>query len=840
MSRSKDRVRVPNFVRCVLIRSLCCVFACLSGVSAENVFGEDRSDGIEWSGRGKFRLLVTVPSVPLNGRASDVSVASLPVKFSEWVRGAQQTGQFNPATLHVHRFNPADGKALPYSASVSKSDSRDLPCRFDDDGQFGNDQGRVGQASAAADGRPPAVNRPRRGRLFNREPASQDGLIVWTHTQSDDQPSHYAIYFDLMDSDMPLPTGPAPWLGDVDLLRRESGQSLGGYAHFTAATGDLTGDGLFDIVAGTEKGDIMWFVNHGTKQKPLFTGCQLLQDELGSIDSGWYGAPFITDWNSDGLPDLLIGASSNVILWWQNQGSATQPKFHYRGFVQADGKRLEVPQSPVAEDSRDIFKVDYYNQPWAGDMNQDGHVDIVTGGYTTGRIYLFAGTGRTAEGVPQLSAPVEVTADGQPIDTIWAAAPAIADVDADGLPDLVTGGWYWSGIHKPPGPGEADMLRYYHNVGRPEQPEFRREPFPGQGSFPGGTIARPQFVDINSDGLIDLLVSDVSGSVYQFLNVGTARKPLWNLSSESLTVPWGFVTGYDASAKSIDINRDGTPELLQGTTISVVEGGIHSPQMKALGIVKTAKGPIDHPGPGYGDPYYSTVLHDWDQDGWPDLLWGTHQGNIYVHRKNPNAAIPEFEDGELLLLTDGKPLKTGPEPVASADLVPDFTVLQGSRILFHVVDFDQDGIDDIVLTDTYRHLWFYRGVLMNGQHRVEPGVKMMKLRTESLVFTDWNQDGKPDLLPGGTVTTPAIVCLNQSTPGKPSLGSPEVIPGIPYVFWGPKVRVADWNQDGDEDLMIQGEFLSFWAERSFLTRGYSEARLVNDGQAEVIQQQPTQ
>ena len=78
------------------------------------------------------------------------------------------------------------------------------------------------------------------------------------------------------------------------------------------------------------------------------------------------------------------------------------------------------------------------------------------------------------------------------------------------------------------------------------------------------------------------------------------------------------------------------------------------------------------------------------------------------------------------------------------------------------------------------------------------------------------------------MTSPVIVCLNQTTDGSPALSKPEEVPGIPYVFWGPKVRVVDWNQDGDEDLMIQSEFLSFWAEKSFLTNGYSPGKLISD------------
>src|SRR5690606_2294959 len=142
---------------------------------------------------------------------------------------------------------------------------------------------------------------------------------------------------------------------------------------------------------------------------PKFLGCHLLFDEDGPIDTGWYAAPLVIDWDGDGLNDLLAGTSSNVILWWRTVGAAHEPKFAYRGFVQTDDGRLEVPMTPVAEDKSDIFKRDYYNQPWVGDFDGDGKLDLLTGGYTTGRIFHYRETARADDGTPRLTYVGELT-----------------------------------------------------------------------------------------------------------------------------------------------------------------------------------------------------------------------------------------------------------------------------------------------------------------------------------------------------------------------------------------------------------------------------------------------
>lgn len=787
--------------------------------------GQAKADAPAWSGRGAYRIIVVVPPAEIGARVMDELVTAFPIDFDTQLRDTGVIGHVDLSSLQVHRFDVETGDAIPFHTASESGDPYDRPCRYDDDVLPENYPSRVGRASETEDGRASPYIRLRKGRLFNRLKDRGSGRIVWVHTQDGNKPSHYAIYFDVTADGDQLGVSPAPWIGDVDVLRRVEGQPLGGFSHFSVATGDLNGDGLFDLVAGTEKGDVVYYPNRGKKGEPRFDGCVILFDEQGPIDTGWYASPFLYDFDDDGLLDLIVGTSGNVLLWWKNTGNLEQATFTYRGFVQADGARLEVPEAPVAEDPNGIFKRDYYNQPWLGDYDGDGQPDLLTGGYTTGRVFLYRGDGGSDDGTPRLTYQGEVLADGKPIDTIWAAAPCAYDFDDDGDLDIVSGAWWWSGIPDPPGPGDDDYLMYFRNDGDARTPNLARVGLPRDGDFPRGQIARPVAIDWNEDGLVDLLVSDASGDLRVFLNRGTQSTPRWDMNAEPLTLPWGFVPHMDFNGSWADFDGDGKHDVLAGTNVRRLTGSVHAPEQVSAGRITSHGKPIEHPGPGYGDPYYFTCAADWDKDGHPDVLWGTHQGGIYLHRGDNDANPQSFDDGVALKLTTGETLRLGPEPVGSAEEAKDFTVLQGSRIVFLVTDFDGDGIDDIVATETYGNIWVFLNTRAGGTDTLLPGVKVaeMSSRADAMNQIDWNRDGLPDLLTGGTAARPGTLFMNLSTRGKPAIAEPVQPIEFPYLFWGPRLRSVDWNSDGDDDILINSEFFSFWAERSFLEHGYIKA-----------------
>src|SRR5262249_4807529 len=152
-----------------------------------------------------------------------------------------------------------------------------------------------------------------------------------------------------------------------------------------------------------------------------------------------------------------------------------------------------------------VFKADYYPVLETVDWDDDGDVDLLAGGYITGRIYWYENqAGPKVE--PRLVPRGALEADGAPIDVGWAAAPAVADLDDDGDLDLITGSMPMTA-----GGGDTatseQFLTYFRNDGTRREPRLHAIPLPRDGEFPRASLATPRFVEINADKLLDLVVS---------------------------------------------------------------------------------------------------------------------------------------------------------------------------------------------------------------------------------------------------------------------------------------------------------------------------------------------
>lgn len=87
----------------------------------------------------------------------------------------------------------------------------------------------------------------------------------------------------------------------------------------TAQTFDLNGDGRKDLILGYEMGEVYFAPNTGTNENPQFSSYDVLQCDAGPINvytnfsGGGRARPHVFDYNSDGIPDLLVGCNNGWI-----------------------------------------------------------------------------------------------------------------------------------------------------------------------------------------------------------------------------------------------------------------------------------------------------------------------------------------------------------------------------------------------------------------------------------------------------------------------------------------------------------------------------------------------
>src|SRR5690606_38486367 len=146
--------------------------------------------------------------------------------------------------------------------------------------------------------------------------------------------------------------------------------------------------------------------------------------------------------------------------------------------------------------------------------------------------------------------------------------------------------------------------------------------------------------------------------------------------------------------------------------------------------------------------YSSVSFGDFTEDGLEDMIVGG--GSLRISKNIGTKTDPKFGLREFLLDTEGNRLNDN-----MAGTVP------------LVVDWDQDGVLDILTTNAYTSsgsaaVLFYRGLNTEDEFRFEPGVPLFEVAGNEKAFpgswlqtyvTDWNNDGINDLLIGTSVAT---------------------------------------------------------------------------------------
>ena len=174
------------------------------------------------------------------------------------------------------------------------------------------------------------------------------------------------------------------------------------------------------------------------------------------------------------------------------------------------------------------------------DLDGDGDLDLAVGN-NDGDVHYYENTGTSAN--PSFTQRADAA---NPLNNINAGSynsPIFVDFDDDNDPDLVIG-------------NQLGIIFYFENTGTTTAPSFIQRTDsdnPFQGTNAGGFSA-PEFVDLNGDGNLDLIVGNQVGEIHYFKNTGTDASP--EFSPTSLTEPTTLTIYDNGGNDTLDLRTD--------------------------------------------------------------------------------------------------------------------------------------------------------------------------------------------------------------------------------------------------------------------------------------------
>lgn len=453
-----------------------------------------------------------------------------------------------------------------------------------------------------------------------------------------------------------------------------------------------------------------------------------------------------------------------------------------------------------------------HNQWRYVDYDQDGALDVVVGiedwseygwddawdpagqwtnGPLHGCVFVIRNIGTTEK--PEYGEPRPITAGGEILDVYGCPSPNFCDFDGDGDLDLLCGEF-------------LDGFTYFQNVGTAQNPQYaggeRLLNAKGDTLVMDLQMIVPIAFDWDKDGDFDLIVGDEDGRVALVENSGQ----LDSRSVPQFSNPIYFQQQADelkcgalATPFAVDWDGDGDQDILSGNTAGYIEyfENLSGPNVaepkwnrpvrlkaggKTFRVLAGPNGSIQ--GPAEAKWGYTTLsVADWNGDKLPDIIYNSIWGkiewleNIGTPEK-PKLALPKPVEVRWGEQKPPKPNWTWWQPT-ERELVTQW------RTTPFAIDWDKDGLMDLVMLDHEGFLAFYKRQLIEGKATLLPPERIFYE-----VAADVSASGAASVVGG----QPKLLRLNPSNAGRSGRR---------------KICIVDWDGDGRRDLLANSSNANF-------------------------------
>lgn len=392
------------------------------------------------------------------------------------------------------------------------------------------------------------------------------------------------------------------------------------HAGSTLLTFDADQDGIKELALGDVSfTEIVVLENSGSCDDAYYTAQELNYPSADvPVDLVFFPAAFHLDIDQDGVRDFVAAPN-------QFSNSEDYSVLWYYRNVGMDNELV-----PVFQDSqflvRDMIDLGTGAIPTPFDANNDGRMDLVVANYNRFGGFLGASLSKLVlfENISSTGEPIFRLADEDYLgmlefnNTTFEFAPTFGDLNGDGKDDALIGGQDGKLFFRPnstTGSGASS---------------FGAAVYPYM-DIDVGQAARPRIIDLDRDGLNDLVIGGRDGRIRYFRNIGTVTEPAFNpdpTAGDNLLQLGGI------DARNINSSLGyAAPFILDSGDDFLVFTGTNRGQIELYSNVSgNLNGVFDREAEFFGDlrPGLRSeiCLADFSGDGKYDLVVGNNRGGL--------------------------------------------------------------------------------------------------------------------------------------------------------------------------------------------------------------------